>query len=102
MKKALSFRAVELTPQGQCERDGEVVRLASQERVHATANSPSSPVRSSERFGEQDEIVEMAKFSGRNQILQCTGDQILTGFAEDRVQQLWVEQCLVPQMMEQL
>ena len=33
LKKALSFRAVELALQGQCERDGEVVRSASHERV---------------------------------------------------------------------
>ena len=33
LKKALSFPAVELAWQGQCEGDVEVVRLASQERV---------------------------------------------------------------------
>ena len=33
LKKALLCRAVELALQGQCERDGELVRLASQDRV---------------------------------------------------------------------
>ena len=46
LKKALSFRAVELALQGQCERDGEVVRLASQERVQQRPHLE----RSSDRF----------------------------------------------------
>ena len=33
LKKALSFRAVELALQAQCERDSKVVRSASRERV---------------------------------------------------------------------
>ena len=46
VKKALSFRAVELALQGQCERDGEVVRLDTLERVQQRPH----PER---RFGEQ-------------------------------------------------
>ena len=52
LKKALSFRAVKLALQGQCERDGEVVRLASLERVQQRPH----PER---RFGEQHELLEV-------------------------------------------
>ena len=98
LKEALSFRAVELALQGQCERDGEVVRLASQERVHQRP----PPERSSERFGEQNETVEVTEISSKNQIFQRTGDEILKDFAQDRVQQRLDEQSFVPQKMEQL
>ena len=60
------------------------------------------PQRSSERFGEQNEIVEVTEISSENQILQRTGDQILKGFVRDRVQQRLDEQSFVPQMVEQL
>ena len=66
LKKALSF---------------EAVRLASHERVQQRL----LPERSSESFGEQNEIVE------ENQNLQRTRDQILKDFAQDRVQQGLVE-----------
>ena len=55
------------------------------------------PERSSERFGEQHEIFEGTKISSTDQILQCSGDQILKGFAQDRAQQRLV----VPEMIEQ-
>ena len=60
------------------------------------------PERVSERFGEQNEIVEVTMISSKNQILQRTGDQILQGFAQDSVQQRLVEQSFAPQTMEQL
>ena len=82
LKKALSF---------------EAVRLASKERVQERPHLE----RISQRFGEQNEMVEVTKISGKNQILQRTGDQILKRFAQDRVQQRLVEQRFVPQMMEQ-
>ena len=40
----------------------------------------------------------MTKLSSKDQILQRTGDQILKGFAQDRVQQRLV----VPEMIERL
>ena len=76
----------------QRERDGEAERLASQERVQQRPH----PERCSARFGEQNEFVEVTKNSSKNQILQRIGDQILKGFAQDRVQQLLVEQSFVP------
>ena len=57
LKKASSFRAVELALQGQCELDRKVVRLASQERVQQRP----LPECSSERFDELNEIVELTK-----------------------------------------
>ena len=97
LKKALSFRAVELALQGQCERDGEVVWLASEERVQQRLH----PERSSERFGEQHDIFEVTKISSKDQILQRTGDQILKGFPQDRVQQrLVVPETMVEQLEE--
>ena len=51
---------------------------------------------SSERFGEQHEIFEVTKISGKDQILQCFGDQIPKCFAQDRAQQRLV----VPDMIE--
>ena len=44
----------------------------------------------------------MTKISSKDQTWQRTGDQILQGFAQDRVQQRFVEQNIVLEMMEQL
>ena len=90
--------SVELAWQEQCERDGEMVRLASQERVQLRPH----PERSSGRLGEQHEIFEVTKISSKDQILQRTGGQILKGFARDRGQQCLVEQSTVPEMTELL
>ena len=69
-KKALSYRAVELALQGQCERDSEVVSLASQERVQLRPH----PERSSERFGEQHEIFfDVTKISCKDQSCSALG-----------------------------
>ena len=62
LNEALSYRAVELALQGLCERGGEVVRVASQGRVQQR----HPPERSSERFGEQNEIVEVTEISSKN------------------------------------
>ena len=47
-------------------------------------------------------IVEVTKISSKDQTLQRTGDQILEGFAQDRLQQRLFEQNIVPEMIEQL
>ena len=90
LKKALSFRVVELAL-----RDDEAVRSVSQ------ARGQERLLRSSERFLEQSEVFEVTKISSKDRILQRTGDQILEGFAQDRVQQRFVEESItVEQCLE--
>ena len=62
LKKALSFRAAELALQEQCEPGGEVVRLASLERVQQRPH----PER---RFGDQHEMFQVTKISSKDRIL---------------------------------
>ena len=98
LKKALSFRTGELALQVQCERDVEVVRLASLEREQQRPH----PERILERICDQSGVIEVTKISSKDQTLQRTGDQILEGFAQDRLQQRSFEQNIVPEMIEQL
>ena len=75
-----------------------MVRLASLEREQQRPH----PERILERICDQSGVIEVTKISSKDQTLQRTGDQILEGFAQDRLQQRLFEQNVVPEMIEQL
>ena len=75
-----------------------MVRLASLEREQQRPHSE----RILERICDQSGVVEVTKISSKDQTLRRTGDQILEGFAQDRLQQRSFEQNIVPEMIEQL
>ena len=60
------------------------------------------PERILERICDQSGVIEVTKISSKDQTLQRPGDQILEGFAQDRLQQRSFEQNIVPEMIEHL